>query len=290
VPAGHAGGGPLKEQVDREVESEVEIEPDMVVKAIATEALARKMFQVFHGQPLTRGIKDELNSLSLAQAYEVQTRVIAMRVREGERIIGWKVGCTSRAIQGQFGLRQPISGRLMHPHIYHDGSSLALVNFVGCAVEPEIVIRLGKDLSGEVDENSAAHAIAAIAPGIEIHSYRFLTKTPTHRELIASNGIHAGLVVGSERSFCEEIDLAMEGVGIWLNGRLQASGIGAEVMSGGPLDSLRWLARHAHERGEILRAGDLIIPGSAVRLIRLRAGDRVEARFTRLGKCAAVVI
>jgi 2-keto-4-pentenoate hydratase len=261
----------------------------MTLKSDLIETLASEMFEVFQTHRLKREAKIDPSSLSLAEAYEAQTRMLALRVLNGERIVGWKVGCTSRAIRQQFGLIHPISGRLLESHIYSNGSSLAFADYINCAIEPEMVIRLGKDLGGNIDERTAAEAIASVAPGIEIHNYRFWFGSPTSQELIASNGIHAALVIGPEQQFRQEVDQAIEGVEIWVSGQLQASGTGAEIMDGGPLISLCWLAHHAYERGESLRAGDLIIPGSAVKLIEPKIGDRIEARFTQLGKCTAVM-
>jgi 2-keto-4-pentenoate hydratase len=260
-----------------------------VLVSVLIEVLASEMLEVFRTHQLKREAKFDLSLLSLAEAYEAQAQMLALRVLNGERIVGWKVGCTSRAIRQQFGLSQPISGRLLEPHIYPNGSSLAFADYVNCAIEPEMVIRLGKDLGGNADESAAAEAIASVAPGIEIHNYRFWFGSPTSQELIASNGIHASLVIGPEQQFRQEVDLATEGIEARVNGQLQASGTGAEIMDGGPMISLCWLARHAYERGEMLRAGDLVIPGSAVRLIRLKAGDHIEAHFTKLGKCTAIV-
>jgi 2-keto-4-pentenoate hydratase len=77
----------------------------------------------------------------------------------------------------------------------------------------------------------------------------------------------------------------MEGVGVFRNGELMASGIGAEIM-GGPLKSLQWLVRRLRTDGEYLRAGQLVIPGSPVELVSVGANDRVTAAFTHLGKIA----
>ena len=78
----------------------------------------------------------------------------------------------------------------------------------------------------------------------------------------------------------------MEGVGVWRNGELVTSGIGAEIM-GGPLVSLRWLVNHLVRRGEALRAGQLVIPGSPVGLVSVEPGDRVTAGFTHVGRVEA---
>lgn len=225
----------------------------------------------------------DMASMSIEDAYEVQRRVIAFRAARGEEVVGYKVGCTSRAIRRQFGLKKPICGRVMAPHVFQGGTVLNWHDYVSCAVEPEFVLRIGKDLADEVDdERKLVEAIEYVSPGIEVHNYKFWFGKPTLQELVASNGIHAGLVVGDEKVRPAGMDLEMEGVGLFKNGGLAVSGIGAEIM-GGPLKSLRWLANHLIGRGEFLRAGQIVIPGSAVELVAVEPGDRVAARFTHIG-------
>lgn len=246
---------------------------------------AQEMLEVFRSHQLIPRTEVPISELSLEEAYQVQDEVIRARVRDGEHLIGWKIGCTSGAIQQQFGLLQPISGRLLAPHAFRDGDTVVSSNYVDCAVEPEMVFRLGKSIdSADVKERTLCSAIESIAPGIELHNYRFWHGTPTSQELIASNGIHAGIICGPAIEFHPSMDLDIEGVGIFVDGSLEASGIGAEIM-GGPLKSLLWLAKHVRDRGQMLRAGELIIPGSAVKLIRVQAGQSIEARFTRIGSC-----
>jgi 2-keto-4-pentenoate hydratase len=229
-----------------------------------------------------------IESLSLDDAYEVQRRVVAARTAEGEQVVGYKVGCTSRAIRQQFGLTEPVCGRLMSPHVYQGDTALDWHAYHGPAVEPEFVFVMGKDLADEVGEaESLVDAIDSVSPGIEVHNYRFRFGPPTSQELVASNGLHACLVVGDRKVRPRDLDLDLEGVGLFVNGVLADSGIGAEVM-GGPLVSLRWLVNHLVRRGEVLRAGQRVIPGSPVGLVRVGPGDRVSARFTHLGRVEAV--
>ncbi len=231
----------------------------------------------------------DLASLSVEDAYEVQRRVIAARVATREEVVGYKVGCTSRAVRRQFGLTEPICGRVMAPYVFHGNTVLNWRDYVSCAVEPEFVFRLGKDLPCEIeDERELVAAVECVSPGIEVHNYKFWFGKPTLQELIASNGIHAGLVVGAERVHPEGLDFDMEGVGLFKNGALASSGIGAEIMSG-PLKSVRWLANHLIRRGEHLKAGQIVIPGSAVELVAVEPEDRVSARFTHAGRVEAEV-
>jgi 2-keto-4-pentenoate hydratase len=257
-------------------------------KASRVSDCAQEMGHIFRKHE-RRDLAADIPSLLLSQAYEVQDAFLAGRVNQGARIVGWKVGCTSAAIRRQFGLSQPISGRLLEPDIFHDGARLPASAYVDCAVEPELVLRLGADLDGEVDEQEIIGAIAGVCAGIELHNYRFWYGKPTSQELIASNGIHAGLVLGPERSFPPNWDLDSERVSILVNDETKASGACAEIL-GGPLRSVQWLAKHAAVRGQRLRAGELIIPGSAVELVRVSAGDRIEARFATVGSCHAQLI
>jgi 2-keto-4-pentenoate hydratase len=176
----------------------------------------------------------------------------------------------------------------MRPHVHHGDTALDWHDYHGPAVEPEFVFLMGKDLADEVVEpGSLIDAIDSVSPGIEVHHDSFRFGEPTSQELIASNGLHACLVVGDRRTDPRGLDLGLEGVGLFVNGVLADSGIGAEVM-GGPLTSLRWLVNHLVRRDEVLRAGQLVIPGSPVGLIPVGPGDRVSARFTHLGGVEAV--
>ncbi len=249
--------------------------------------VADAFLQIHRSKSLDREHAFDMASLSVEDAYEVQRRVIAARVATGEKVVGYKVGCTSRAIRRQFGLTEPICGRVMAPHMFYGNSILNWHDYVSCAVEPEFVFMIGKDLPDEVEDNQRlVDAIEWVAPGIEVHNYKFWFGKPTLQELIASDGIHAGLVIGTEKARPIGLDLDLEGVALFRNGDLAASGIGAEIL-GGPLKSLRWLANHLSRHGEHLRVGQIVSPGSAVELVAVEPGDRVTAKFTHVGAVEA---
>ncbi len=228
-----------------------------------------------------------INTLSLDDAYAVQRMVIDRRVAQGEEVVGYKVGCTSNAIRQQFGLNEPICGRLMQPHVSCGDTILNWHDFHRPAVEPEFVLTMGRDFVDEVGPDEPLDdSIEFVSPGIEVHNYDWWFEPPTSQELICSNGIHACLVVGEKKVRPKSLDWNMEGVGLFKNGELAASGIGAEIM-GGPMNSLRWLVNHLVRQGQYLRTGQSVIPGSAVQLISVEPGDRVKARFTHFGSVVA---
>ncbi len=226
----------------------------------------------------------DISRLSLAQAYQVQDGVAAARVQHGAKVVGWKVGCTSAAIRQQFGLTEPISGKVLMPDVFQSGDRIPAASFVDCAVEPELVFRLGAEIHMDMSDEQMLGALDGVCAGIELHNYRFRYGKPTQQELIASNGIHAGLVLQPMLPLDPSWDLPSEKVSVLVNGQVKASGTCREIM-GSPLRSIRWLAHHASSRGERLQAGQLIIPGSAVALVRVAAPDTIEARFASLASC-----
>jgi 2-keto-4-pentenoate hydratase len=232
-----------------------------------------------------------IESLSLDEAYLVQNRVLELKVAYGERPIGYKVGCTSRAIQQQFGLHEPIYGRLLQPHIFSDCATLDLRQFTSCALEPEFVITIGRNIMDEnIDDSALIDAIEHISPGLEIHNYKFWFGTPTLQELIASNGIHAGLVIGSAKVHAASLDLGETVASIFVDDTMISSGKGIEILDSGPLESLRFLVKHLARRSGYLRAGDVVIPGSPVQLVPIKARQTARAVLSDVGSVTAMFV
>ena len=228
-----------------------------------------------------------ISTLSLEQAYEVQKRLVAHQIRHGKKIGGYKVGCTSRAIRQQLGLTEPVTGRLLHPDIYSGDTRLAWDDYAGCAVEAELVFGMGRDVTRPFrNTDEARAAIEFVSAGIEIHEFRFLHGKATTQELVARNGIHAGLVVGNSKTSPGHVDLEMEGLGLFVDGELKASGISAETM-GNPLHSLLWLSEVLVARGEVLKAGQLVIPGAPFQMVKVPRGSQVRSGSTTCGEVQA---
>ena len=108
------------------------------------EVLARKFYDTFYAKTWSGPLSPDIADLSIDDAYRVQDLVVDMRVDCGETVVGYKVGCTSPAIRAQFGLSEPIRARLWHPYIYEEGVELDWADYVGCAIEPEMVIKIGR--------------------------------------------------------------------------------------------------------------------------------------------------
>jgi len=229
--------------------------------------LANKFIHAFYDRQWRGELEPNIDSLSIAQAYEVQDLVAGMRTQRGEEIVGYKVGCTSQAIRTQFGVNEPISGRLFKPHIHATNAEIDWADYVNCAIEPEMVLTIGEDLVGmNLPDDQLVDAIAYVSPGIELHNYRFWFEPPSLQELICSGGIHAGLVIGDARVSAEQLTFKNERFCVYIDRQLITEGPASEIMRG-PLHSLRWLVESLTRRGLALNKGSLVIPGSPVELV-----------------------
>lgn len=221
--------------------------------------------------------------LDIDEAYQVQDLVAKMRLEKGEQIAGFKVGCTSQAIRSQFGLQEPISGRLFTPHIYQEGADINWNHYVNCAIEPEMVFRIGIDLKGEnLSDDQLINAIEYVSPGIEIHNFKFWYSPPSSQELICSGGIHAGLVIGQQKVSAQNLSFRDEVFRVYQDDALVTEAPASEIM-GGPLHSLRWLVKFLTRRGIDLKKGSLVIPGSPVELVNIATDTQLKVVIDNLG-------
>ena len=211
--------------------------------------------------------------LTTAQAYELQEEVVRLRERRGEKCIGYKVGCTSAAIQQQLGISEPIFGRIFETGCHAAGVRLSCGDYANPAVEGEFAVRLSSDLPGSPLSDEQYHqAIQDFFPVIELHHFVLQSDRASCQELIASNGMHAGFVLAEkQRGVMPD---GNPGLTIWIK---SASGgiIEKSSTKSRPIESLRWLAGRLAEQGLHLSEGQIVLTGSPMQLFPVAPGSHV---------------
>jgi 2-keto-4-pentenoate hydratase len=217
--------------------------------------------------------------LTLDQAYRIQLGVIARRIAAGERQIGWKVGLTAPAIQQQFGFHEPVFGCILESR--PSGHMFGREELIHPGFEPELCLRVGQVLSGEVNEATVRRAIEAVHPALEIIETRG-DFTAQIAVAMADNAQQKTVVLGNAVPLG---DLALERVAasVRINGEVVATGRGEAVL-GNPLNSVIWLARKLREFGRGIEAGEIIMSGSFTRQFPIAPGARVEVDFAGVGE------
>jgi 2-keto-4-pentenoate hydratase len=207
---------------------------------------------------------DPALSMTLEEAYAVQIQTARLRCAAGDEVAGYKVGCIGAGVVEQFGMSGPIHARLFRSEIRQSGEVLQHESFANPAIEGEMALRIGDD--GQ---------IAAAFPIIELHHFVFRAPRKTLAELIANNGINAGIVIPNalETTPLENWTDART-LAVVINGKTVDSGP-LWAMAGGPAESAHWLQGDLKRFGETLKAGDIMLAGTPLGLHRVHPGDHV---------------
>jgi 2-keto-4-pentenoate hydratase len=229
---------------------------------------------------------------SAADGYAIQRALCDLLVQEFGSIAGYKIGCTSAAMQSYMQIDTPAYGVMFAADEVPPGGDLRIERYVRPGFECEIGVRLGSDLDlqdGAIDRDRVAKAVAAAFVSIEIVDDRFVdyrgVGTPT---LIADTFMNAGFVRGAERTDVDPLQLDRARARMIVNGRVAGEGSGRDVL-GHPLDVLVWLANETSARGLPLRAGTIVTTGSMVVTHWTQRGDVVTMQNDMLGDVTVTV-
>ncbi len=229
------------------------------------ETLARRHLEDYRARQPGTCFGDSGFKLDLKMAYVLQAEVARQRVAAGDRLIGYKVGCTGPGTVSQFGMEGPIRGYLFGSEVQENHAELAADAFAALAIEGEMAVRLGPD-----------GVIAAAFPVIELHHFVFRAARKTLAELVANNGLNGGIVMPDaawqiSRRYIESTGA----LSIQLNGQPIGAG-DLWPMLGRPAPSLDWLSAHLGRSGQRPQPGQIILAGTSLGLYPVKPGDRVS--------------
>lgn len=228
--------------------------------------------------------------LSVSQAYEVQAAVTQLRCDRGDRVIGYKVGCTSPTIRAQLGIDHSISGSLFGSERHGSANRLSRTRFANLAIEGELAIELSREpVTEDFRPGEMPLCVSAVFPVIELHNHVIRGDRPTAGELIANNAIHAGFCAG-ERVSRKDVGKKQSGdaasLSIFVDDQLIAECSG-RILVQTVERSVHWLFRQSRERGERLLPGQIILTGSVPPLIPIEHDCTVRVDAAEFGSVRA---
>jgi 2-keto-4-pentenoate hydratase len=221
-----------------------------------------------------------------AGGYRIQEALHELLAADFGALVGYKIGCTSAVMQRYLGIPHPCGGGVFARGVHDSGVSLPAADFVRVGVECEIAVRLAHDLKpsqAPFTADAVAQAVEAYLPAIEVVDDRYADwQTIGAPTLVADDFFAAGCVLGKPVARSASPDL-LDIVGrAEINGVEVGRGTGADVL-GHPHHALAWLANHLAAGGNALRAGQIVLTGSLVKTVWLKAGDRVTMDLSGLG-------
>ncbi len=228
-------------------------------------------------------ITDEWPELDLDTAYAVQDETLRRRLARGEKLIGVKLGLTSRAKQKRMGIDVPLVAWLTDAMILPAGEPVPQAALIHPRVEPEIVFVMGRALEGPgVSAAQAMGAVESVLGGAEVIDSRYRDFKFTMPDVVADNASSGAFVTGPVALPPAGLDLAMEAVLVEVDGAIVDSATGAAVQ-GNPAEALALAVNDLGRRGKRLEAGWIVLTGGMTDAVFAPPGASIACHFTNLG-------
>ena len=215
-------------------------------------------------------------ALSVEDAYRVQLASVKARIAKGRRIIGKKIGLTSKAMQDLLGVREPDYGHLLDDMLLLEDEPCKRSELILPKVEGEVAFVLKSRLRGPgVHVADVLRATEGVMASLEIVDSRIRDWKIKLADTVADNASSARLVLGSRLRPAHEFDLRRIGMYLAKNGQVVNSGAGIAVW-GHPAAAVAWLANK-------LAAFDVALEPGEIRALRRRhrCGERRGGRRRR---------
>lgn len=225
----------------------------------------------------------EIGAGQIEVAYAIQSEVTRRGIASGRRLVGRKIGLTSKAVQQQLGVDQPDYGALFADMEVTTGDSIAVAQLIQPRVEAEIALVLERDLtSADVTLAELMRSTAYAVPALEVVDSRIRDWKITILDTVADNGSSARYVLGASPRRLTDVDLEACGMTMTRNGAIVSVGCGAACL-GHPLRAALWLVRTMASAGQPLRSGDVVLTGALGPVSPVTSGEFYEARISGFG-------
>ena len=224
--------------------------------------------------------------ISIEDAYYIQQRMLSRRLENGEKVIGKKIGVTSKPVMNLLGVHQPDFGYLLDGMVYNEGESIEMSSLIQPKAEGEIAFLLKKDLQGPgVTAADVLAATEGVMACFEIVDSRITDWKIKIQDTVADNASCGVFVLGDQLVDINDIDLGLCGMVLEKNGEIVVTGAGAATM-GHPVNAMVWLANTLGKLGITLKAGDIVLSGAMGAMVPVVKGDNLRMTIGGLGGCS----
>lgn len=267
---------------------------DHAVHASSVETLAAELRNCFESGQTIANLRSRTASEDFDTAYAIQDVNTKFFEAQGRRLVGRKIGLTSKVVQAQLGVDQPDFGMLFADMAVGEGEPIAITRLHQPKIEAEVALILGEDLDMHAPTVAdLIRATAYVLPALEIVGSRISNWDIRFFDTVADNASSGMFVLGGPARLIQDLDLR----GIQMSMRrdrdsmtnrsnVVSTGCGAACL-GHPLNAAVWLAGEMARRGRPLKAGDVVLTGALGPMVTVTAGDTFVAQLTGLGEVTA---
>jgi 2-oxo-hept-3-ene-1,7-dioate hydratase len=220
---------------------------------------------------------------TIEDSYAIQGVWRDKRLAEGHRVVGRKIGLTSKAMQQATGITEPDYGVMFDDTVYASGSRIPFDDFSNVRIEVELAFVLREPLEGpDCTLEDVLRATEHVVPALEVLNSHIELQGRTIVDTISDNAAYGAMVLGDTRRRLDEVDLPWVPGVLSRNGEIEETGVAAGVL-GNPAVGVAWLANKFHQHGARLEAGEIILAGSFTRPMWVSRGDTVLCDYGPLG-------
>ena len=220
--------------------------------------------------------------ITIEDSYAISTEVANRKIKAGARLIGHKVGLTSKAMQRSSMIDEPDYGYILDDQLIADGAKVKHADYCKPRVEVELAFIMGKKLQGPgVGLTDVLSATDYVVPALEIVDARVQDPRKIF-DTVADNGAAAGIVMGGRPVRPMDVDLRWVGGIMYKNSEIEETGVAAGVL-GHPAMGVAWLANKLGSLGTPMEPGHIVLAGSFTRVVFAKKGDTLHGDFGALG-------
>lgn len=249
------------------------------------ELAARALFEALASGVAIAPLTDQYPDMTIDDAYQISLAFLKIRQTEnGERVVGKKIGVTSKPVQDMLGVFQPDFGFLTDAMFAADGK-VHMDCHIAPRAEAEIAFKLKSGLKGPgVTAQDVIDATEYVQPCFEIVDSRIKDWKIKIGDTVADNASCGVFVLGEQKRDPKTLDLPALEVIVEKNGKEISRGLGSMVQ-GAPQNAVAWLANTLGEYGIPFEAGEIILSGSLVPLEPVVPGDKMSMKIAGFGNC-----
>ncbi|GAX91269.1 2-keto-4-pentenoate hydratase [Effusibacillus lacus] len=240
--------------------------------------IASRLEQAWQTRVPIQPLSEESGLCTVEDAYAIQQSWVRRRLATGDRITGRKIGLTSKAMQQMMGVDEPDYGVLLNSFsipVTRGVGEVDMSRLLQPRVEGEIAFLMKKPLRGPgVTINDVFNATEAVAAAVEIVDSRIRDWKIKLVDTVADNASSGAYALGSWHTRWQDLDLALAGMVLYVDGRIQSVGAGAAAL-GHPAVCVSWLANKLGEMGEGIEAGDIVLSGALAGAVSVQPGQNV---------------
>ena len=220
---------------------------------------------------------------AVEDSYAIQGVWRDAQIAAGRKLVGRKIGLTSKAMQQATGISEPDYGVMFDDTVYPTGSEIRYDDFSNVRIEVELAFVLKEPLEGpDCTLEDALAAIDYAVPALEVLNSHIELEGRTIVDTISDNAAYGAMVLGDVHMRPDEIDLRWVPGVLSRNGEIEETGVAAGVL-GHPATGVAWLANKFHQHGARLEAGEIILAGSFTRPMWVSRGDLVLCDYREMG-------